>query len=552
VSDQSTFPSGEGSPRDRAWLAWLFIAFAWFASIGTHSLFDPDEGRYAEIPREMWASGDWITPTLNGLPYFEKPVLQYWATAAIYALTGVSEAGSRFWAFALAFGCMPLLFWLSRGLGFSTAIAWRAVFFLAISPFYVLIGHVNLLDQSFAFFAFAALATFLIAQRSEEDQAEKLMLLAWAALAAAVLTKGIVVLVLTGATLVVHAIVHRDAGFLKRLRFWPGGLLFLAIVAPWFWSVETRNPGFLQFFFIHEHFARFLTKVHRRDEPWWYFIPLVLLAALPVIGTWRRGLARSWREKPEGAAFPALRFLIFWCLVTFVFFSLSNSKLPPYILPMIPPLMLLLASQSEDDRKLSRHALILQSLLIGVLSVAMIIFDRRRDGAFDLPVFAACGVGLVALAFAWFSHLRGRSQHALWMPVALSALFAWQGLLVAYAVLPPERSARALVATIRSEVRPTTTLYSVAQYRHSASFYLGRSMTLVAYKGELEEGLRRVGAADPSRYIETLETFVVRWREERDAVAFIEPRAYDELRALGFEGRRLPDADPRSVVVARR
>ena len=540
--------------KEKDWLAWVFLAIAWFAALGTHSLFDPDEGRYAEIPREMFASGDWITPMLNGLPYFEKPPLQYWATTALYSLVGPSEAASRFWAFALAFGCLPLTYWLARGLGFARPIAWRAVFLLAVSPFFVLLGHVNLLDQGFTFFSLVALATFLVGQNADAERHARLLITAWCALAAAVLSKGLVALVLTGGTLVLYAAVQRDATFLKRIWQPIGFALFMLLVVPWFVLVELRNPGFSQFFFVHEHFARFLTKAHRRDGPVWYFLPLVLLAVLPAFGAWRRGISSAWRDAERDGGFPALRSLVLWCAFVLVFFSVSRSKLPPYVLPLVPPLMLMLARVMDDDVRASGRALLVQTVLISLGVVAMLLFDRKRDGVVDVPVYWACGLAVASVAIAWLLRVwrRPRAQHALWMPIAMSALFAWQGLLVAYAVLPPERSSRDMVRAIRDEIRPTTRLFSVRQYRHSLSFYLGRTMTLVDYRGELDEGVRRLGEGDPLRYIGDLKTFVEVWREQKDAIAFIDSGSLDALRAEGFEGRPLAEDDPRSIVMARR
>ena len=283
-----------------------------------------------------------------------------------------------------SFACLPLIAWLATALGLSRATGFRAAAFLAVSPFYVLVSHINLLDQAFAFFLVAALATFVVAQRSDGARRRTLGILCWLALAAAVLSKGIAALVLAGGAIVVHAIVHRDKDILRRLQFWPGLLPFFAVTVPWFVLVEQRNPGFSQFFFIHEHFARFLTKVHDRAGPVWYFVPMLLLAVLPFIQTWRSVVA-AWRAAPSGGTsaggFPAMRFLLIWCVFTFVFFSISNSKLPPYLLPILPPLMLLLAAGVQDDERASRRAATIQLLLVAGFAIGLIVFDKHRDDA---------------------------------------------------------------------------------------------------------------------------------------------------------------------------
>ena len=137
------------------WLPWALIAIGWFATVPLRPMLDPDEGRYAEIPREMLAHGDWITPRFNDLKYFEKPPLQYWATAAVYAVLGLSQWSSRLWSVGLAFACLPLVFaWVRRRYGYDGALAALAA--LGVSPYFLVIGHLNLLDAAFTFWLTAA------------------------------------------------------------------------------------------------------------------------------------------------------------------------------------------------------------------------------------------------------------------------------------------------------------------------------------------------------------------------------------------------------------
>src|SRR5580704_5889682 len=155
-SRRVSFASMQVGPRRgwpagaRALLPWLLLVLGWCVSIQVRPLFDPDEGRYAEIPREMLASGDWVTPRYDGLKYFEKPPLQYWGTAATYAVFGVSEWTSRLWSFTLAFACLPLVYaWTRRLFGSDGALAALAA--IGMSPLFIVIGHINLLDGAFTF-----------------------------------------------------------------------------------------------------------------------------------------------------------------------------------------------------------------------------------------------------------------------------------------------------------------------------------------------------------------------------------------------------------------
>src|SRR5204863_272810 len=295
--------SGEveaGSTGRPGWAAWVLLALAWFATLPVRPLLDPDEGRYAEIPREMLASGDWVTPRFDGLLYFEKPPLQYWATAIAYEVFGVSEWSSRLWSVGLAFACLPLTFaWVARLYG--GAAARLALTALAVSPYFLIVGHINLLDGAFTFFLTATVLAFTLAQTSppRSPAERRWMLTAWAAAALAVLSKGIVVGVLAGAALVIYTLIERDSLTWRRLHLAAGLPLFAGVAAPWFVVVSLRNPAFPGFFFVHEHFARFLTTVHQRVEPWWYFLPLLLVGVLPwVVPLARAAVVITWRARP--------------------------------------------------------------------------------------------------------------------------------------------------------------------------------------------------------------------------------------------------------------
>src|SRR6185437_12895927 len=148
----------------------------------------------------------------------------------------------------------------------------------------------------------------------------------------AILSKGIVVGVLTGVSLIAYSLLERDIRPWKRLHVALGLPLFLLVSAPWFVAVSVRNPDFPGFFFIHEHFARFLTTVHQRVEPWWFFLPLLLFGVLPWIFSVVGASRRAWQDEGAGGQFKPLRFLLIFAAVTLLFFSASGSKLAPYIL----------------------------------------------------------------------------------------------------------------------------------------------------------------------------------------------------------------------------
>lgn len=532
----------------------LLLAVAWFASGALRPLLEPDEGRYAEIPREMWVSGDWVTPHLNGVAYLEKPPLQYWATAVAYSLFGIGEMPARLWALTVSFLALPIVYLAASRLYRGREAGLAAVVALAVSPYFVLVGQINSLDGAFAtLLAGAVLALVVGLREPERAGARRWLVAAWLLLALAVLQKGIAAPVLAGGTLVLYTLASRDWSAWRRMHWLPGVAVFLLVVVPWFWLVAGRNPDFLYFFFVHEHFARFLTTVHDRVEPWWYFILIAVIAILP---WWRAltGAARlAWEARGEGGAtgFRAAVFLGLWLVVVFLFFSASGSKLPPYILPCMPVAAVLLAPQLVRDPRAVAAASATTLAFVAAAAIGLCVGSARRSGDGSMPteVVAWAVLALLIAGAAWAIQRRNlamRPGPSGWTPLALGAVLAWQALLVSYGAMPPLRTARDLVAQVRQHVGPRTTVYSVRQYRQSVPVYLGRTLRLADFRGELAYGLDRA----PGAALATLADFAVEWQGQTDAVAFMTPAAHAQLQARGLPGRVI-GRDGRSIVVVR-
>jgi 4-amino-4-deoxy-L-arabinose transferase-like glycosyltransferase len=333
-------------PRTWILFAGLFTVI-WFGALDVRALHHPDEGRYAEIAREMQASGDWVTPRLNGLKYFEKPPLQYWLTAASFAALGVHDWTARLpaalfgWLTIVAIGVAG-----ARVAGRPTG--WLAAAVLASMVWPIGLAHFLTLDAVLTGWLTLAFAAFVIAQTGAPAQRRAFMLAAWAASAGAVLTKGLVGLAVPGGALLLYTLVTRDFALWRRLALLPGLALMLVVCVPWFALVSARNPEFAQFFFIHEHVQRFLTTQHQREGAWWYFVPLLLLGLLPWTAALGAGALTAWRAAPRTPdGFSWLRFAWAWIAFVFLFFSLSGSKLPSYVLPLFPPAALIVAWHVE-------------------------------------------------------------------------------------------------------------------------------------------------------------------------------------------------------------
>ncbi|HBH35802.1 MAG TPA: phospholipid carrier-dependent glycosyltransferase, partial [Gammaproteobacteria bacterium] len=358
-------------PRSAAWFVIILIGVIWFMLPGYRDLVEPDEGRYAEIPREMVATGDWVTPRLNGFKYFEKPALQYWMTAATFKLFGESNATARLWVMAAGFaGALWMMYVAGRLWG--REVGYYAFLILSSSLLYVVLGHLLILDMTLSVFMAGALGAVLLAQSSRDSSAQvrNWMLLAWLMTGLAVLSKGLVGIVLPGAAIVIYSLWQRDWALWKHLHLVKGVLLILLVTAPWFIMVSITNPEFAEFFFIHEHFDRYTSDVHGREEPLWYFLPVLLLGLFPWIWSAMRSLLRPGFEwfPQKSAGFDAGRLLWTYVVFMFLFFSLGRSMLAPYLLPLFPPLALLMARQLKSDANVTMAAwplIGLGALLVG-------------------------------------------------------------------------------------------------------------------------------------------------------------------------------------------
>lgn len=217
-------------PRVGIGLLLLLASAVWFSNLEYRKLVQPDEGRYAEIPREMTANGDWVTPRLNGLKYFEKPPLQYWVTAAAYRLFGERHWTARLWSALTGFACVLLVFFAGRRL-FGHQAGLYAAMILGSSLLFVIVGHINTLDMGVTFFMTLALVAFLFAQRDIASEKEKRnwMRVAWGAAALSVLSKGLMGVVLPALALAFYSLLEGDWSPWKRLRLATGLPLFLRL-----------------------------------------------------------------------------------------------------------------------------------------------------------------------------------------------------------------------------------------------------------------------------------------------------------------------------------
>jgi 4-amino-4-deoxy-L-arabinose transferase-like glycosyltransferase len=361
---------------------------AWLAfSIGLHALTIPDEGRYVGVAWEMLRSGDWLVPTENGLPFFHKPPLFYWITAASMKAFGVNEWSAR---------AAPLLAAVvGAGVLFATSRRWtgagrarRAVMVLVTMPFFFGAAQYANLDLLVAacIAATICLCGDAVLRVRAGEPYRGVVMAAWAAAALGVLAKGLIGVVLPGAVIVVWLVATGQARTILRLLWTPGIAVFLAIAAPWFLAVQQRHPGFARFFFVYQHFERFTAGGFNNVQPFWFYLVLVPLATLP----WSSWLARWRRGAGDGeAAEVVLWRRLMWIAVAVIvlFFSLPSSKPPGYALPVLFPLAWLIADA-----------------ITARLSVATLVARMRMPAVASACLGMAVAICLAMIGWAHFAY----------------------------------------------------------------------------------------------------------------------------------------------------
>lgn len=515
----------------------LLLAGTWLGTLDMRKLVRPDEGRYSEIPREMVVTGDWVTPRLNGIKYFEKPPLQYWATATAYTVFGEHHWTARLWPALSGLLCVLMVYFAGRRL-FGEIVGFYAALILAASPGFIIVAQINTLDMGLTLFMTGTLLSLLLAFREENERSRAWMITAWACAALAMLSKGLIGIVLPGMVFVGYLLWHRDWRLLQRLQWGWGMLVFFAIAAPWFVLVQMANPEFFDFFFIREHFARFASKVHRRVGAWWYFVPILVFSMLPWLLYMPRAILSGWQDAATSGNFRPQRFLVLWSVLIFLFFSASGSKLPSYIVPIFPALALLVAIglTSCPLRMLVWNALLLAVGALALIFYAPYVINWGNEKvsaelyALYAPWLLAAGVaGLILFLFSAWASWRGMRSTAV-AGISLGMLALTQLAALGHNVLAPASSAYAIAQQIKPHLEPGIPVYSVHNYEQTLPFYIKRPVTLVAYTDELAFGLEQ----EPKLWIPDIPAFVKAWNSDKQALALIYPPTYANLEKDGL------------------
>jgi len=466
--------------------------------LGSHPLANPDEGRYAEIPREMLAADDFVTPRLDGVPYFEKPPLVYWTVAACLQLFGPGEWSARAAPALFALGGVLLAYAAGRRL-YGRNAGMLAALALGTTLLYFALARLLILDMAVSVLMSATLFAFILAVHEPPGARRRWLFYGlYASAALATLTKGLIGFLVPGAVMFLWLLLFDQWKRLRPLHLPTGALLFLAVAAPWHLLAAQRNPAWPRFYFIFEHWERFFLPTHNRTEPWWFFLPIVLLGLFPWVGfLWpalRSSLAGGWARRKENAG---PWFFVTWPAFILLFFSLSQSKLIPYILPVFPPLAVLvggwLARIGEADAAarwrpgFNTFTFLCGLLAAGFCSAVLVPGLIREPGqAATLRPYAFAIAGwLVAggVATWWIARFRGASRG---LAPLLATTLGFYLVLVFAAPFIQRPGTKSLARQAAALVRPGDRVYHYRGFFHDFTFYARRAVGTVAHPDELE------------------------------------------------------------------
>jgi 4-amino-4-deoxy-L-arabinose transferase len=481
--------------------------------LGSRNLIVPDETRYAEIPREMIAGGEWVVPHLNGLRYFEKPVLGYWAHAAALLVFGENEFSIRFPS-ALAAGLSALLiFGLVSQTGRSTERELNGEAILSALVFLTCFGvmgisNIAVLDNLFSFLLSAGIVTFYLAseERPGSRRETRYLFLSGISCGLAFLTKGFLAVLLPVLVFCPYLIWQRRYQDLWRMSRLPA-LIAVLVSLPWSIAVHLREPDFWRFFFWNEHIRRFMADNAQHHEPFWFFLlagPGMMMPWTFVMPAAVKGVGKDLADGTSRGRL--IRFSICWLGLPFLFFSASNGKLLTYILPCFPPVAVLMAAgllngTDPGNNKLLNRGLIGAGIFFGLILLALMtvqLFGYKGIYPYSQPwkaLMAANSLIFFILFCLWASKCREIRDKVLLFGLAPALIF-----FSSHFILPDrtieEKMPGILLNSHRQDIGPETVIISDSDMIRDACWYFKRdNVYMLEGEDELGYGLSYEDAA---------------------------------------------------------
>jgi len=523
--------------KEKIFFLFVIPLFLYISLLPAMPLMEPDEARYSDIPSLMNRAGDYITPHLNHVVYLEKPPLCYWATALAFKIFGENEFSSRLFVALCAWGSIFLVYRIGTFFhDTKTGLYSAGVLSTFLYPSFL--GRINILDTPLAFFVcFATWAGYR--SFAEGCQRKGWLYLLYLSSALAFLTKGLIGIVFPFAITVLWLFVSKRWRDVFKLISPVGIIIFLLISCPWIILVQKANKDFLWFFFVQEHFLRYTTTLHAREQPVWFYVPIVIVGTLP----WSAFLLKALKEGVEKRTplfeVAEKQFLLVWILFIFIFFSLSSSKMIPYIAPIFLPIAIfgghLFRSYEDRNIRLGKDSgrrflndlpIILQSLLFITILILPPFVEKLKLGMelgidwanirfknewwlIVLPI-------LFQVMMMFLPPLVKRKWERGWFftTTLLSALFLGSLVFPVAHFLTPFKSAYPVSQAIHALLPPNQELFQFGTSLYGIDFYNQIRTPLVHAGGELEFGLDKLSPEERSRYQLSPEEFFKRCQEK--------------------------------------
>ena len=520
-----------------------------FYGLGSLPLIGPDEPRYAQVAREMFTSGDWITTRLGGINWFEKPALTYWLSAAGYALFGENEFGARFFIAVFAAVGVLLVYWFGKRVR-SARFGFLSAAVLATCGMWPGFARVATFDLTLSVALTLALTSFFLWERNEEQQGRSRFFFAMSfALGLAVLAKGLVGIVLPSAIIGLYLLLTRRLKIIfnpKLLLI--GAAVFLATAATWYAPVIVKHGReFINEFFIGHHFQRYLSNKYKHPQPAYFFFLVALAGSFPwtfyLIGNAWQSL-RNWRET---LADRLRLFLWLWVLATVGFFSFSGSKLPGYVLPIFPAISLLVGLELERwwQPVVERRTKMLAALtvaLIAAVGIAAVFVSQRELGVAANDALLIGGVTVaVAVVHLVLWLWRGGKLATMVLPFSLIVVIVAATHLV-FPALGNRESLKPLSVTARLAAQSGERLVFFVNEDHGINFYA----TELPWRDTKSELVALTSADNVALMIEASQTkslLVASRKRWVDGLVKSEKLLTEKLGEQNYNARCSPDCD---------
>lgn len=463
----------------------LIVAFSilFGAFLGSRPLTVPDEGRYAEIPREMVSTGDYITPRINGVKYFEKPPLFYWMQAASYHVLGINEWSIRVPNALMGLFGVLLVYSTARKL-YSRRTGLFSALLLGTFGLYSSMAHMVTLDMSLSFFLSATFCCFILGnQQPAGSFRNRYMWGMYFFAALATLTKGLIGIIFPCMIIFTWVLFTSQWREIKTYCIPTGFLLLILITAPWHILVQLKNPEFFNYYFLDQQFLRYLTNAEKRSQPFWFLPTVLSVGMFPWTGLIIPAIARSFNQLNKTSVF-----LLLWASLIFIFFWISKSQLIPYVLPIFFPLSMIMGHYLDWSIENTDHwgvrfsltltiLLTLIALIVGLLCLD--ISEPTMSVTYGLLILTALTTLFAAWKSTWLKTV---------IILSLSSSLFFMSFNFSY---PPTdtRSIKNLAVALKPLLNKKTLVYSFHNYYQDLPVYIGQRVIMVDYYGEIWFGL---------------------------------------------------------------